>query len=100
MVDLPAQAGALVLNLTQILLFSVYILKSLNRNWFYVGLSLTPENRISQHNLRKVPSTKHYAPFIMIYIKQFESRLRARDYEKFLKIRSNKEKLLKELGYL
>jgi len=100
MVDLPAQAGALVLNLTQRLLVFVYIINSVNNNWFYVGLSLAPQNRLSQHNRLSVSSTKHYAPFKLIYVKQFNDRLKARDHEKYLKIRSNKEKLLQELGYL
>lgn len=81
-------------------MFTVYILKSINFNWFYVGLSQDPLKRLSQHNNNQVTSSKHYSPLKLIFTKDFSDRLTARNYEKFIKIRSNKEKLLKTLGYL
>lgn len=77
----------------------VYILKSINHNWFYVGISNNPERRLKDHNYGKSISTKGYKPFILIFKKKFKDRNSARDFEKFLKIRSNKEKLLNKLGY-
>ena len=78
----------------------VYILKSIKKNWFYVGMSGNVEKRFIQHNSGRVISTQYNKPYLMIYKKEFENRKNARDFEKYLKVRSNKERLLKDLGYL
>jgi len=77
--------------------YIVYVLQSVLKNWHYVGFTNNLKRRIEQHNRGKVLSTKTYKPFRLIFTKLFKNRLLARDYEKFLKIRSNKEKLLKSL---
>lgn len=56
--------------------------------------------RLNQHNLKQVQSTKNYSPFKLIFNKEFEDRNKARDFEKYLKIHSNKEKVLRNLNYL
>lgn len=81
-------------------MYEVYVLKSLIKNWYYVGLSLNKNIRFKQHNNGQVQSTKAYKPFNLIFSKAFNTRIQARDYEKFLKIRSNKEKFLKHLNLL
>lgn len=81
----------------------VYILKSkknIDQPWYYVGMTQNIEKRLSQHNAGATKSTKSHCPFMVIYTKEFQTRTLARDYEKFLKIRSNKEKALRELGEL
>lgn len=92
LVDLPAQAGAHV-NMQ----FWVYVLKSTQKNWYYVGITQDLNRRFQQHNSGKVRSSKAYLPFKLFYKKEFPNRLMARDYEKFLKIRSNKEKLIRSI---
>ncbi len=82
------------------IMYLVYVLKSLSQHWFYIGLTNNKQKRLSQHNDGQVKSTKHNRPYVVIYTKKFENRVLARDYEKYLKIRSNKEKLLKTLGFL
>ena len=37
---------------------SVYILKSRQFDWYYVGMSTNPTNRLKVHNSGKVRSTK------------------------------------------
>ncbi len=81
-------------------MFYVYVLKSLANNWYYIGLTTDPIKRLKQHNIGGVSSTKSKSPFNIIYKKKFDNRVKARDFEKFLKIRSNKEKILKRLGYI
>ena len=78
-------------------MYVVYILQSLIKNWFYVGLSNNHFRRLIQHNTGQVKSTKAYKPYKMVFKKSFRTRSEARDFEKFLKIRSNKEKLLRSL---
>ena len=78
-------------------MYYVYVIKGDHSNWHYVGLTNNVNRRINQHNLGQSTATKAYRPFTLIYSKSFTDRISARDYEKFLKIHSNKEKLLQSL---
>ena len=81
-------------------MYDVYILKSDCVSWFYVGMSSNTDKRLSQHNAGRVKSTKSKKPFKLIFTKKFNTRAKARDFEKYLKVRSNKEKLLRALKYI
>ncbi|PJA39541.1 endonuclease [candidate division WWE3 bacterium CG_4_9_14_3_um_filter_39_7] len=72
----------------------MYIIKSTLRNWYYVGMTQNLENRLKRHNSGWEKTTRSYRPFDMIYCKIFETRADARDYEKWLKVRSNKERVI------
>ncbi|KKP87929.1 MAG: endonuclease [Berkelbacteria bacterium GW2011_GWA2_35_9] len=78
-------------------MYYVYVIKSVGEDWYYVGLTNNVNKRLHQHNLAQSTSTKAHSPFKLIYSKSFTDRMSARDYEKFLKIHSNKEKLIKSL---
>ena len=72
----------------------VYVIKSLNGKWFYIGLTSDLKRRLEDHNGNRNKSTKGFSPFKLIFVQIFDDRAIARDFEKFLKIRSNKELLL------
>ena len=65
--------------------FTVYAIKSNNRNYIYVGMSNNLERRLYEHNQRQNKSTKAYAPFTLLYSESFDSRSDARVKEKYLK---------------
>jgi putative endonuclease len=65
--------------------FTVYAIKSNNRNYIYVGMSNNLERRLDEHNRRQNKSTKAYAPFTLLYSESFDSRSDARVKEKYLK---------------
>ncbi len=91
---LPAQAG-----LTVGTMFLVYLLKSENKNWYYVGSTNRLELRLLEHNSGRVSSTKPYRPFKLVYTKSFASEGEARKYERMLKDkRMEKEKLIRSLN--
>ena len=69
----------------------VYAIKSLNRNYIYVGLASDIEKRLKRHNSGLERTTKPYAPFELIYSENFEDRLSARAREKYLKSGVGKE---------
>lgn len=52
------------------------------------------KRRLEQHNRGRNKSTKGYLPFELLYEKEFRNRDEARDFEKYLKVKSNKEKLI------
>ena len=72
-------------------MFYVYAIKSLSRNYIYVGLTNNLERRIVQHNQGENRSTKAYGPFVLIHFEKFETRIEARTKEKYLKSGIGKE---------
>jgi putative endonuclease len=77
----------------------VYIIKSLNKNWYYVGSTNSIERRLEEHNKKKVLSTKAYIPLKLVWEKEFSSEKEARAYEKLLKDkRIEKEKIISSIS--
>ena len=66
-------------------MFFVYAIRSLTRNYIYVGLSNDYERRIREHNDGYERTTKPYRPFEIILIEEFLTRPEARQREKYLK---------------
>lgn len=76
-------------------MWKVYAIKSLDRNYIYVGLTEDLDRRIAEHNSGKNKTTKPYKPFKLIYSEEFQTRMEARIKEKNLKSGSGKEFLKK-----
>jgi len=72
-------------------MFYVYALKSLSRNYIYVGLTNDLERRFHQHQKGQNKTTKPYLPFILFFKEQFQTRDEARRREKYLKSGIGKE---------
>jgi putative endonuclease len=66
-------------------MYYVYALRSLTRNYVYVGLSDTLFRRVGQHNKGQNRTTRAYAPFVLLYWQIFATRVEARRREKYLK---------------
>lgn len=77
--------------------YFVYILKGVP-NWHYVGFTTNVDNRLAQHNNGQVKSTKAHRPFGLFFVQVVDTKNRARDLEKFLKIHFNKEALIEIIG--
>jgi len=71
-------------------MYFTYAIKSLNRNYIYVGISNNVDRRLLQHNKGHNKSTKPYGPFFLFYIEQLTNRIDAREREKYLKTASGK----------
>lgn len=54
-------------------MYSVYILKSLKKEWYYIGHTSNKDYRLKYHNNGKVGSTKPYSPFNLIYSEEFST---------------------------
>jgi putative endonuclease len=79
-------------------MFLVYILKSLNKNWYYVGSTNRLEDRLKEHNSGKVRSTKGFIPLSLVYTKEFGNENEARVYEHKIKSsRIEKESIIKSI---
>ena len=78
--------------------FFVYAIKSLEKNYIYVGMTNNPDRRFQEHNSGKERATKPYAPFRMIFLEKVGTREDARKREKYLKSGVGKE-FLKNITY-
>ena len=75
--------------------YTVYAIKSINRNYIYVGMTNGLQRRLKEHNNKQNRSTKAYAPFYLLYTEICKTRILAREREKFLKSGIGKEFLKK-----
>lgn len=75
------------------MMYSVYAIKSLDKNYIYVGMSANVPKRLKEHNDGKTHSTKPYRPYKLIYREVVGSRAQARLREKYLKSGIGKEYL-------
>ena len=74
-------------------MFFVYVIKSISRNYIYVGLTNNFERRFHEHNSGQNRTTRPYKPFEKIIVETFTSRSDARKREKILKSGTGKEHL-------
>ena len=66
-------------------MYYVYAIKSKNHKYIYVGLTNNLERRFNQHNEWREITTRSYRPFEIIYKECCETRMKARNREKYLK---------------
>lgn len=66
-------------------MYFVYILKSLVNEKYYFGLTTDIQKRLQYHNKGTVPSTKSFRPWKIVWYGAFESKLKAENFEKYLK---------------
>ena len=71
----------------------VYAISSLNFNYIYVGMSIDVNERIERHNSGRERTTRHFAPYKLIYVEECENRVEARKREKYWKTGVGKEQL-------
>jgi putative endonuclease len=78
-------------------MYYLYILKSINYNKSYIGITNNIERRLAQHNQGYSFYTKKYKPWKLIYKKMYINRCEARKREKYLKAASGRKWLKKNI---
>ena len=63
----------------------VYVLRSVNDGWYYVGSSVDPQRRLVEHNAGESKSTRARRPYQLVYMEQFPSLSAARKREAEIK---------------
>lgn len=71
----------------------VYVLKSVAREWFYVGVTSDLKTRFKEHNLGKSQSTKPYKLFDLIFYEAYRNLKDAKRRELYLKTTKGKTTL-------
>ena len=54
--------------------YYVYVLKSLKRDFIYVGFTANLKKRFTEHNNAEELSTKHYTPLDLIYCEAYRNQ--------------------------
>ncbi len=75
--------------------YFVYAIKSIERNYIYVGLTNNIKRRFNQHQNKKEKTTAPYSPFRLILVEECNTRAESRKREKYLKSGIGKEYLKK-----
>ena len=65
--------------------YYVYVLKSQNKNWTYIGATIDLKRRIEQHRSGKSYATRKYLPLEIVYYEAYRSLNDANNREKSLK---------------
>ena len=79
-------------------MYTVYAIKSIGHNYIYVGLTSDIQARLLRHNSGFEKTTKPFRPFELIYTEQVETRIQAREREKYFKTSTWKRFLYKILS--
>lgn len=67
------------------LMYTVYILRSLKTSLFYVGTTENMKLRLQQHNSGQVTSTSSGVPYELVWSANFTDKTRAYNFELYLK---------------
>ena len=78
-------------------MWRVYIIKSKDHDWYYMGMSQNPFDRLKSHNSGKVRSTKYKKPYEILLIEEFDSLKKARTREKYYKTGFGKKVWMKKI---
>ncbi len=66
-------------------MYFTYVLKSIKDSKRYIGFTSNVKVRLKFHNAGLNPSTKKRRPFNLLCFREFESKIEAMRYEKYLK---------------
>ncbi|OGH15866.1 MAG: hypothetical protein A3C30_03500 [Candidatus Levybacteria bacterium RIFCSPHIGHO2_02_FULL_40_18] len=70
--------------------FYVYVLKSIDKDFIYVGITASLEKRFFEHNNKEELSTKQYAPFELIFYEAYLNEKDAKRREEYFKTTKGK----------
>jgi putative endonuclease len=76
----------------------VYVLRSVRNGRFYTGSTNDLERRLAEHERGKNKYTRFAGPFEVVHTETYETRLEARQRERFLKTGQGREQLESVVG--
>jgi putative endonuclease len=72
-------------------MYFVYILQSKIDGMIYKGIAKDVQHRLYEHNRGENRSTKAKRPWKLVYLEQYNTRIQARNREKFFKSGEGRE---------
>ncbi|HSW48259.1 MAG TPA: GIY-YIG nuclease family protein [Candidatus Saccharimonadales bacterium] len=73
--------------------FYIYILKSINKKFIYVGFITNLKKRFIEHNNKETHSTRSYAPYDLIFYEAYRNIKDAKRREGYFKTTKGKTTL-------
>ncbi len=73
--------------------YYVYVLQSKKKHFIYVGFTTNLKRRFKEHNNEEELSTKHYAPFKLIFYEAYQNKKDAMRRERYFKTTKGKTTL-------
>jgi putative endonuclease len=67
------------------MVYYLYILKSVNHDKYYTGISQNPELRLQYHNTLEKGFTSRYRPWEIVFKKEYADKSKAAEAEKRIK---------------
>jgi len=95
---LSREAGCRYAAESVIVMYKVYINRSIVKNRYYIGHAEDLENRLNLHNRGEVKSTKYGIPWETVYTEEFQTRAEACRREREIKAYKGGIKFKKLLG--
>ncbi len=80
-------------------MYHVYILLNEANTKTYTGVANDVQERLEEHNVGKVKSSRAYRPYRIVHTEAFVTLSEARQKEKFYKSTTGRRKLRKLIGY-
>ena len=77
-------------------IYYTYIIESTANSRWYIGHTNDIDRRLIEHNLDQNKSTKNKGPWMLIFLKQFDTNLEANRFELNLKKLRNKDYIKNE----
>jgi putative endonuclease len=78
-------------------MYTVYVLKSLKDNNFYIGCTSNLNERLKAHNNGRVSSTECRTPFKLIFKEEYSDKYQAFNKERYYKTAKGKRELKKKM---
>lgn len=75
----------------------VYVLKSKDKDWRYIGSTGKLKDRFKSHNAGENQATKHFEPFELEAYISVKTEQKARELEKYFKTGSGRAVLFKRI---
>jgi putative endonuclease len=86
------------LQASHVMCYYVYILESLADSRWYYGYSEHLPQRVSDHNTNRSKYTRRKGPWRLIFVREFDDKTAALQFELYLKRTRNKEYIRKEFA--
>lgn len=72
----------------------LYVIKSLPKNWVYIGSTRDLRERLREHNSGKIESTRVHKPYELVYYEAYKTYSLARKREVELKKNGQQKEIL------
>jgi len=79
-------------------MYYIYIMRSTSVKQYYIGSTNDVKQRLERHNKGKVPSTRRYCPWNLVYTEEFLTRAEALKRESEIKGWKSPAYMKKTLG--